>query len=526
MIIQTVLGPLEIDVEAFSLPPTFPIVLPVCRRLRLAEIVDRFCPMKNGDHLTHGQVVEFLVLHLLQAPHRSPLYKLSGWAEEHNIHHLYGRRAEEFNDDRVRRTLDALVGSLPEVETAVVTRALQEYRISPRAIHWDLTNVTFSGAHEDSDLVRSGYGQGRVHERQLQVSLHATAEGGVPVRHQTLPGNAHQAPLAEEMLQDLQQRLPHSDLIIVSDRAGISYDNILAYRRNRAHFLGPLQVTDPDHAAQLAAVPLEAFSPLSYRSMSQPDDAYFSYATTLQLKPEKRAVPLAVAALFVYSARKRRQDAQQREKKVERAWQRLEQIGSYLNKQRYARADYAREQLAKAVPRAVQTIVCYELSGSNGALSLRFWRDQEAEAQVAAGEGRYILVHGLAQTLTSDDIFTLYRRQGVIEARFRNFNSDLTVHPIWLQDDRRIQALLLVFILALIVYTLLELCAERAGLGTEHYHKMTTRAMIWTFGGVRLKQVRVAREPPQYELVMSADQEYILGQLGLPNPTVYLQPTI
>src|SRR5512136_618575 len=91
---------IELDVEAYPLPPTYPLVLPVCRELRIAEIVDACCPMKWCEHVTHGQAAEFVLLHLLQEPHRQPLYKLEEWASEHSIHALYDCPAEAFNDDR------------------------------------------------------------------------------------------------------------------------------------------------------------------------------------------------------------------------------------------------------------------------------------------------------------------------------------------------------------------------------------------------------------------------------------------
>jgi len=68
MLINTPKGPLEIAVDVLDLPPTFPIVLPLCRELNIAQIVDEACPMKAGKHLTHGQVAEFLLLHILQSP--------------------------------------------------------------------------------------------------------------------------------------------------------------------------------------------------------------------------------------------------------------------------------------------------------------------------------------------------------------------------------------------------------------------------------------------------------------------------
>jgi transposase len=523
MRVQTPLGPIELDVDAFPLPPTFPIVLPVCRALRLAEIVDECCPMKWCSYVTHGQVVEFVVLHLLQSPHRQPLYKLEEWSGEHNIHRLYDCPAEAFNDDRVGRTLDAIAPFIVEIETRVVTEALTRYRVDARQIHWDLTAVTFRGAHEGSEMIRCGYGAGEIHDRQLQVSLHVTGEGGVPVRHQTLAGDAHQAPLASDLLKDLQQRLPRSDLIIVSDRAGISYENIVAYRRAKAHFVAPLALQAPQQAA-LAAVPQEAFVPLEYRSHGAPNDQYSYHETTLELNPQGRHEPIRVPALFVHHTGKERRDVQRRQKKIDQALQRLQKIDGQLNQRRYAKADYARAQLAKAVPAAVRQIVRYELTGGDRALRLHFWIDETALASVAAADGRYVLVYELPHPAEAgpEEIFLIHKRQSTIEARFRNFHSDLSVHPLWLQHDHRIQALLLIFVLALIVYTLLELCAERVGLQGPHYPKMTAREMLFIFGHVRLKQITIRGSPPQHELVLSPAQQVIVTALAFPDPTSYL----
>jgi len=520
MQVRTPHGVLELDVDAYPLPPTFPIVLPVCRELRMAEIVDACCPMEWCSHVTHGQVVEFIVLHLLQSPHRQPLYKLERWSAEHHLHRLYDCPAEAFNDDRVGRALDEIAPHIPEIEARVVTEALTRYRVDARQIHWDLKHVTFSGAHEGSAIICKGYGAGAIHEKQLQVSLHVTGEGGLPVRHQTLAGDAHQAPLAADMLRDLQQRLPCSDLIVVSDRAGISYENILAYRRAKARFVAPLALQPPQEAA-LAAAPPEAFISLAYRSHGAPHEQYSYHRTTLELNPQGRHEPIRVPALFVHNTGKQRRDRERRQTKIDKALARLQTIGGLLNQRRYAKADYAREQLAKAVPPAVREIVCYELTGHDRELHLHFGIDEAALAAAAAIDGRYVLVYELPAA-SPEQIFLTHKRQSAIEARFRNLNSDLSVHPLWLQRDHRIQALLLIFVLALIVYTLLELCAERAGLEGPHYPKMTTREMLFIFGHVRLKQITIRGSPPQHELVLSPAQQAILNALALPDPTSYL----
>lgn len=523
MLIETANGTADFDARILDLPGTLPVILPVCRELRISRIIDELCPMKQGEHLTHGQVAEFVVLHLLQAEHRLPLYRLDQWADAHSMHVLYDHEPEQFNDDRVRRTLDAIASSIADIEVGVVSQALHRYDIDANTIHWDLTHVTFAGVHEASDIICKGYGAGRMHEQQLQVSLHVTTDGGVPVRHETLRGSTNQTPLAPRMLRDLKERLPASNLIVVSDRAGICYDNIVDYRRANAHFLGPLQIINPELKGRLRDLPPQEFKPLQYRSINKPHDAYECYPTRIQMtKRDAGSNPIEVDALFIHSCRLDKQDRQKRQRRIERTLKRLGQISGYLNKARYAKAYYAKEQLGNAVRDELKEIVRYELSGCDRALSLRYWIDETALAEASRDDGRYILVYDLPDDPTPDQVFELHRRQGMIEQRNRNLHSDLSVHPVWLHDDRRIEALLLLFVLALIVYTILELCSVRAELETEHYHKMTAREMFWIFGRTRLKQLLVDGKVAQQELLLTDQQRVILWHLGFPDPLDYL----
>ena len=518
-------GSVQIEVDSYDLPPGFAVVLPVCREIGMREVVDRLCPMKNGNHLTHGEVMEFLVLHILQTPARLPLYRLQEWATDTNAHVLYGRRPEEFNDDRVGRALDAVSGSISDIEAGVVTRALERFDVDTRTIHWDLTNVTFSDAKQDSRLVRRGYGDGQLHQRQLQLSLNVTSHGGVPVYHESLPGNAHQAPLLPDVLQVLQQRLRRSDLIFVSDRAGISYDNICTWREHKAHFLGPLAVMDPELIAALGAVPEEQFEALDYRSLNAPEDVEYAYPTTIQLQPPRRKEPLTVAALFLRSPRRQHRGTEKRRQRLNKVFDRLAQIAGMLNTRCYARRPHAETQLAKAVPKDLADIIGYELTGEDRALSLTWWLNLQPLRRAETEDGRYILVYDLPADAdqTPDAIFTLHRRQNIIERRNRNLGSELHIDPVWLQREPRIQALMLAFVLALIVYTLLELCAERAGLDTQYYHKMTAKALLWRCRAGRLKVARIGNLPPQWELILPTEQLVILHRLGFPDPNLLLR---
>ena len=361
--------------------------------------------------------------------------------------------------------MEALAQQIGPVETSIVTRALERYQVPVDAIHLDVTNVTFTGEYEGSELVRAGYGDGRVHEKQLNVSLHITGEGGIPLRHETLPGNARQAPLASAMLADLQRRLHKSDLLIVSDCAGISYDNIVTYRDAGGHFLGPMQLT-PAEQEFVAKVPQEAFGPLEYRSKSNHDCRYSCFDTPLILRRQKRDKPIEVRALVIHSTQKQARDAKHRQRQLDKVLQRLNKIGGYLNKAHYAHESYAREQLDKAlavIAESLPGVVHYELTGEYKNLQLRTWTDEAALAHAGRGDGRWLIVCD-DKDHSPEELFARQREHYGIEARFRSFGHDLPVQPMWLHNDDRLRGLLLVFILALTVYCLIELCSVRAGL--------------------------------------------------------------
>lgn len=513
-------GNSSIEARLWRLPPACSVTLPVSRRIGIGETIDRLCPMSRCPKLSHGSVVEFLVLHLLHSPYRQPLYQLEEWAEEFSAERIYGVEAHAFNDDRIGRALDAISASITEIETAVVTEALQRFDIDVRAIHWDLTHVTFAGAHDDFEAVAGGYGGGRLHEHQLKVSLHATSDGGIPIRHEVVAGGAHQAPFAPAMLADLAERLGRSDLIVVSDRAGISYDILAAYRRSGAHAIGPLQATAAEQEL-LAKVPESAFAELSYRAPNAQKAVYRYHETTLTIDRQKRSEPLEVRALFVHSSRREADDAEARHTALDKALKRLAQIEALLNTRRYAKFDYAREQVYRGVPESLRGVIHTELSGDDRALRLTWSVDEAAFAKLGQLDGRYIVIADV-EDLSPDEIFALFKHQNVIEQRFRALKSDLKVEPVWLHNEPRIRALLLVFVLALIVYTLIELSSERAGLSTKRYHKMTARELIHAFRVVDLIELRVRGKPTQWQLQISDEQTRLLQRLRLPLPTNYI----
>ena len=66
--------------------------------------------------------------------------------------------------------------------------------------------------------------------------------------------------------------------------------------------------------------------------------------------------------------------------------------------------------------------------------------------------------------LTYSEMLALYRKKDTLEKRFEVTKQDLKVRPLHVHSDERIQAMLLINLIALLAYSLLERQAEQAGL--------------------------------------------------------------
>jgi len=502
-------------VESLVMPGAVAVILPIMRRLGIRRIVDELCPMQWHNGASHGQVAELFLLHILQNERRLPLYNMQAWAAEKDFGPLLGCPAQAFNDDRLGRALESFADAMPQLEARVVAQAVLQYRLPIASVHWDFTNILFSDAHEESELITGGYRcpPGR---RQIELSL-AVDENGVPLAHEVLPGKAQPHGYIESTLQTLQERLGRSDLLIIGDRGVICYDLVDVCRRQGARFLGPLQLT-PAQQEFVRSVPWEAFSPLSYQPLSG-DSQYRYHDTPLQLWPQKKTKPLQVRALVIHSTGKAKRDADKRKSLVDKALAQLEKIAVSLNRGKYKRRAYAEQQLAKATEKTTD-FLSYELCGDEGELSLSWSLEEAALATAAASDGRYLLITNTE--LSPDEIFAAYKRQQVVESSFRTFKSGLCVQPIYLSNEKRIRGLVLIIILALLIYALLELISVRRQVFSQYYHKLTARMILRQAGTLVLWRLHQSQQAGGWQLRFNRKQQELWRDLGFPNPLTWL----
>jgi len=102
--------------------------------LKVRDVVDEACPVRDVAGLTHGQVIEALVANRLTSP--APLVHVQRWARDWAVGETLGVEPELLNDDRIGRALDAIAPHLDRIAGSVSVTAIGEFGIEVTRMHW------------------------------------------------------------------------------------------------------------------------------------------------------------------------------------------------------------------------------------------------------------------------------------------------------------------------------------------------------------------------------------------------------
>jgi transposase len=153
--------------------------------------------------------------------------------------------------------------------------------------------------------------------------------------------------------------------------------------------------------------------------------------------------------------------------------QALSEVQAKIGRPRYRTVEAVQErantQLKKSPAGKFMRAEAY--ADQQGRVCLRCWVDRYTLWQAMQRDGRYLLVTN-DWSLSPQRMLALYRQKDGVEKRFTVSKSDLEVSLIYLHKDERIEAMLLINMLALLAYSLLERQVRQGGL------QMTTRRII------------------------------------------------
>lgn len=445
-----------------------PVVAAFCRRLDIAGIVDRACPVRDLAIVTHGQAIEALVANRLTSP--TPLVHVEDWAAAWAVEEVFGIPADSLNDDRIGRALDAVAPELAGVIGSIGARAVTDFGIDVSRIHWDMTSISLFGAYEvtEEDFAEPRFGHPKDRRpdlRQIQTGLGVTADGGVPIFHRAYDGGAGEVNQVIPALEALQRIAGERRFLMVGDSKLISYANLAAMISADVEFIAPAPKTYVN-AATLAGCDYDGATPVDYlaeRDATKPEAQRGRYRVaedSMVLDGARKADPvLHLRRVFVWSSARSGAARVAREKKLARATGDLERLGRGLGGRHYPTAKEVEERVATiARERRVKSYLRAEVSTDAAGKPILAWHfDAEALAAEAATDGWYALLTNLGATeADAAEVLRRYKGQEVVERRYGNFKGPLAAAPMFLKSNRRIEALISVICLALLIFSLVE----------------------------------------------------------------------
>ena len=451
-----------------------PVVASFCRRLDLAGIVDRACPIRQVATLTHGQVIEVLVANRLTSP--TPLRRVEDWAAAWAVPEVFEILPETLNDDRIGRALDAIAPKLDAIVGSVGAQAIAAYGVQVARLHWDMTSISLYGAYdgpEDGFIApRFGHPKDRRPDlKQVQTGLGVSGDGGVPVFHRAYDGGAGEVAQVAGAMRALRQLAGERRFLLVGDSKLVSYANLRDIMAAEVDFIAPASKTYVP-AEVLARLDLGAATPVDYlaeRDAGKPPGQRGSYRVvedTMTIAGKRIRDPvLRLRRIFVWSSARAGAAATARARKLERATDDLQRLARGLGSRHYPTVDKVQARLATiARSRRVTGLLRAQVGiDQRGTPTLAWWFDQAALAREQATDGWYALLTNLDPTQAdAAEVLARYKGQEVVERRYGAFKGPLAVAPMFLQSNRRIQALVTVICLALLIFCLVERQVRRA----------------------------------------------------------------
>ena len=445
-----------------------PVVAEFCRRLDIAGIVDRACPVRDIAYATHGQVIEALVANRLTSP--TPLVHVEDWARAWAVEEVFGLSPEILNDDRIGRALDAVAPELAGIVGSIGANAIAGFGVDVARIHWDMTSISLFGAYRspDSDYIEPRFGHPKDRRPdllQVQAGLAVSADGGIPLWHRAYDGGAGEVAQVVPAMEALCELAGERRFLMIGDSKLVSYPNLAAIIGAEVAFIAPASKTYVS-AAVLAALDFDAADPVDYvaqrdaKKTEQARGSYRVFEDTMVLTGNKTSDPdLHVRRVFVWSSARAGAATKARAKKLDRARGDLERLGRGLGGRYYPTAKEVTERIAvisreRRVKSCLTTTIGTDPTTTKPTLQWTF--DETALATEASTDGWYALLTNLGPEVNAADVLRDYKGQEAVERRYSNFKGPIAVAPMFLKNNRRIEALITVICLALLIFALVE----------------------------------------------------------------------
>jgi len=463
-----------------------PVIVHYFERLRLGAIINEVVPWEGGVPL--GTVTEIMIANRLLNP--QALYRIGEWAETAGLTDYYGVTAKQLNDDLLGRALERLDQYAAVVEAALVTRMVKVFKVQVKQIHFDITDVELYGVYEQEGVEgqtlptpQPAYGRtksGRKNVKQIGMALNVTADGGVPIGHLPLDGNAAESPVHLDNLRALAKTLGKTDFLYIADTKLDTIDNLLAVAAGNGFFLcgGAFQPHLQEEYLKLkrrGKLHKVDYFPQSQAHLPADErDKYEATETTATLEGivDGRKTRVKYRQIFVWSEAKAKLEAETRERHMSKIREEFEAIERNLNKYSLTTQEKILGRLESAKAKYSEgSLFDYTLTkGRKDAFHLTWKINAQKLGKLKELDGVYMLKTNLPlKRCPTAKALSTYKEQSQVERRFHHCKGPLAVAPMFLEKPERMAGLLCILVWALMVMALMERQTRRSLKGKPMY---------------------------------------------------------
>lgn len=484
------IDPKETTLESLEVGAV-PLVARFLEELDLGAILERHLPPKRlgrPEELSTAKTLEVMIANVLLS--RSPLYAVPGWLDGLVVEHFgiepWQRRL--FNDDRLGRALERLFeANLASLATDAVVTAVRQFEIELRRTHNDSTSVTFHGDYPETEGRRGKeppritFGYNKDHRpdlKQLLFELSVTADGAVPIHFALHDGNVTDDQTHRRTWRTLRELVGGPDFVYVADSKLCVSETMRMIHDEGGTFVTVLPRSRfedgwfKDYLDDHLVPWEEARRRPDPRDKKAPDVVHEAFESPQRSKEGFR--------IFWYRCSKKREDDRnRRHHKTTAARTRIEALENRAGRNRFRSLEAAQEAADKiaddmgvarflkirAIERSFEeyaqdgpgrpgpntrykradvSFVCFEISD-----------DHEALQEAARHDGIFPLITN-SEKLTAAETLDMYKYQPFLEKRHEQLKSVLDVAPVFLKKPERVAALLFLYFLALLIYSLVE----------------------------------------------------------------------
>lgn len=497
---------------------------------------------------------------------RRPVYGLAEWAAPFDPALLRLPRAQIplLNDDRVGRSLDRLFDAdRASLVTEIVVRAVRAFDVRLERLHNDSTTVTFAGQYvrargqrrRGKPTLHITHGANKDHRpdlKQLLWILTVSADGAVPIHYRACDGNTTDDRTHIETWETLRRLVGRADFLYVADSKLCTRSSMAHIAGRGGRFLTVLPRTRREDAWLREWIQThelaweEAVRRPHPRRREGPPEVYRVAEAPLRSAEGYRIV-------WVWSSQKAEQDERARQGRIEKGILALEQLETRLRgKRSRLRTRAAVEQAAQAaleqagaarwLAYTIEEVVVSDYRqttrGRPGPRT-RYVRRQRSRFHLtwqlrteaidfdARSDGMFPLISNWDAAAPAE-LLAQYKYQPQLEKRHEQLKTVRAVAPVFLKSVTRVEALLLLYFLALLVDALIERQLRRAmraaGIPSlplypeERSCKAPTTARVFDLlrDLRRHRLVRHGRVLQTFEPELSDLQQEILELLGVP----------